>query len=127
MDSTAIKSWIEAHGEEVFSRSSGPGGQHVNKTSTRVQLSIDTALLEGVSEGERLRLPARLMVVVQDERSQLTNREIAVERMVERIAKALHREKPRRKTKPTKASQERRLTAKKITSSNKQNRIVRDE
>jgi len=127
MDPTAIKSWIEAHGEEVFSRSSGPGGQHVNKTSTRVQLSIDTALLEGVSDDERLRLPARMMVVVQDERSQLTNREIAVERMVERITKALHREKPRRKTKPTKASKERRLTAKKITSSNKQNRIVRDE
>lgn len=127
MDPLAIQSWIEAHGEEVFSRASGPGGQHVNKTSTRVQLSIDTASLEGVSEEERSRLPTRMMVVVQDERSQLTNREIAVQRMLERIAKALHREKPRKKTKPTKASKERRLTAKKITSSNKRNRIVGDE
>lgn len=127
MDSEAIKTWIETHGEEVFSRSSGPGGQHVNKTSTRVQLSVDTALLEGVSEDERARLPGRMQVVVQDERSQLTNRQIAVERMLERIAKALHREKPRRKTKPTKASKERRLTAKKITSSNKRNRTVSED
>ena len=108
-------------------RASGAGGQHVNKTSTRVQLWVDTALLDGVTEEERLRLPNRMMVVVQDERSQLTNREIAVERMVERITSALHREKPRRKTKPTKASQERRLTQKKATSTNKRNRIVHDE
>jgi ribosome-associated protein len=127
MDSEAIRTWIETNGEEAFSRSSGPGGQHVNKTSSRVQLSIDTALLPGVSDDERTRLPARMMVVVQDERSQLTNREIAVDRMLERITKALHREKPRRKTKPTKASKERRLTAKKITSSTKRNRVVHDD
>jgi len=127
MDANAIRTWIEVHGEEVFSRSSGPGGQHVNKTSTRVQLSIDTTLLPGITEDERARLPTRMQVAVQDERSQLTNREIAVERMLERIVLALHREKPRRKTKPTKASKERRLTAKKATSSNKRNRIVHDD
>ena len=127
MDAEAIKVWIETNGEEVFSRSSGPGGQHVNKTSTRVQLSIDTALLQGITDDERTRLPATMTVAVQDERSQLANREIAVERMVERIAQALHREKPRRKTKPTKASKERRLTAKKAISTNKQNRIVRED
>ena len=127
MDAEAIKVWIEAHGEEIFSRSSGPGGQHVNKTSSRVQLTIDTALLAGISELERERLPATLRVVVQDERSQLTNRELAVERMLERIAKSLHRDKPRRKTKPTKASKERRLTAKKVASTNKRNRVISDE
>ena len=127
MDAETIRAWIRAHGEEAFSRSSGPGGQHVNKTSTRVQLWVDTTILEGVTEEERLRLPSRMLVVVQDERSQLTNRELAVERMIERITKALHRERPRRKTKPTKASQERRLTAKKAVSSTKRNRIVRDE
>jgi ribosome-associated protein len=127
MDAEAIRAWILANGEEAFSRSSGPGGQNVNKTSTRVQLSLDTALLQGVSEDERARLPARMRVVVQDERSQLTNREIALERMLERIAKALHREKPRRKTKPTKASNQRRLTAKKVVSTNKRNRSVSDE
>jgi ribosome-associated protein len=127
MDSEVIRTWIEAHGEEVFSRSSGPGGQHVNKTSSRVQLTIDTSLLQGITEEERVRLPATMMVAVQDDRSQFTNREIAVERMLERIVQALHRDKPRRKTKPTKASKERRLTAKKATSSNKRNRIVSDD
>lgn len=127
MDLDAVRAYILAHGEEVFSRSSGPGGQHVNKTSSRVQLSITTAELEGVTEEERLRLPARMMVVVQDERSQFTNREVAVERMLERLAKALHRDKPRRKTKPTRASQERRLAAKKVAQSHRRNRSVGDD
>ena len=127
MDRDVIKQWIETHGEEIFSRSSGPGGQHVNKTSTRVQLSIEVAALQGISEDERARLPDRLMVVVQDERSQLTNREIAVARMLERLEKALHRDKPRRKTRPTKASKERRLTAKKVSASHRQNRRIGDE
>jgi len=127
MDAETIRSWIQTNGQEIFSRSSGPGGQHVNKTSTRVQLSIETALLPGVSDEERARLPTRMRVAVQDERSQLTNREIAVERLLEKIAQALHREKPRRATKPTKASNQRRLTAKKIASSNKRNRNVSDD
>lgn len=122
MDSQEIRAWIARHGEEVFSRSSGPGGQHVNKTSTRVRLSIETAQLAGVSDEERARLPERMAVVVQDERSQFTNREVAVERLVQRIAQALHREAPRHKTKPTKASRERRLTAKKRTSDLKRGR-----
>lgn len=127
MDTNAVREWIALHGEEVFSRSSGPGGQHVNKTSSRVQLSVDTGVLEGITDDERSRLPARMTVVVQDERSQFTNREIAVDRMVERLVQALHRDKPRRKTKPTKASQERRLTAKKISSGHRNNRRITED
>lgn len=137
MDLDAVKKWIELNGEETFSRSSGPGGQNVNKTSTKALLRISIKELGGVSEEERLRLLVRLrskltaegdlVVQAQDERSQLMNRELAVERVLQTLVQGLHREKPRRKTKPTKASKERRLVAKKITSHTKQNRIVRDE
>ncbi|MEI8095142.1 MAG: aminoacyl-tRNA hydrolase [Spirochaetales bacterium] len=127
MDHEVVRRYLAEQGELLFSRSSGPGGQHVNKTASRVQLSVDTALLPGVSDEERLRLPGRMQVAVQDERSQLTNREIAVDRLLERIVKALHRDKPRRKTKPTKASKERRLTAKKIGSTHRQNRRITED
>ena len=137
MDAEALRKWIEDHGEETFSRSSGPGGQNVNKVSTKALLRVPLGSLEGVTEGERLRLfdklknklttEGDLVIQAQDERSQLLNRELAVERMVHTIVQALHREKPRKKTKPTKASKERRLTAKKITSTTKRNRLVRDE
>ena len=127
MDALDVRAYLEAHGELLFSRSSGPGGQHVNKTSSRVQLAVNTVDLPGLSELEHSRLPVRMMVVVQDERSQFSNRELAIVRMLERLAKALHRDKPRRKTKPTRASQERRLSAKKVSSTHKQNRRVTDE
>ena len=137
MDAEAVRKWIEDHGEETFSRSSGPGGQNVNKVSTKALLRVPLGSLEGVTEGERLRLfdklknklttEGDLVIQAQDERSQLLNRELAVERMVHTIVQALHREKPRKKTKPTKASKERRLTAKKITSTTKRNRLVSDD
>ena len=137
MDVQAVRQWIEDHGEVSFSRSSGPGGQNVNKVSTKALLRISLRDLEGVSEEERFRLFQKLQgkltaegdlqVQVQDERSQLLNREIAVERILQTLAEALHRDKPRRKTKPTKASKERRLTAKKMTSSHKRNRIVGED
>jgi len=137
MDVPAVRKWIEDHGEETFSRSSGPGGQNVNKVSTKALLRVSLAAVEGITDEERLRLQDKLknkltsegdlVVQVQDERSQLLNRELAVERMVDTLVRALHREKPRRKTKPTKASKERRLTAKKIASTTKRNRVVRDE
>ena len=90
-------------------------------------MAVNTVDLPGLSELEHSRLPVRMMVVVQDERSQFSNRELAIVRMLERLAKALHRDKPRRKTKPTRASQERRLSAKKVSSTHKQNRRVTDE
>ena len=137
MDVQVVRQWIGDHGEVSFSRSSGPGGQNVNKVSTKALLRISLRNLEGISEEERFRLFQKLQgkltaegdlqVQVQDERSQLLNREIAVERILHTLVQALHREKPRRKTKPTKASKERRLTAKKMTSQHKGNRVVRDD
>jgi ribosome-associated protein len=127
LDAELVRRYLAEHGELMFSRSSGPGGQHVNKTSSRVQLAVDTAELDGVTDDEKARLPVRVMVTVQDERSQFANREIAIERLVEKLAKALHRDKPRRKTKPTRASHERRLTAKKIGSTHRQNRKITED
>jgi ribosome-associated protein len=137
MDQEAVRKWIEDHGEETFSRSSGPGGQNVNKTSTKALLRVSIRDLGGISDEERARLLVKLagkltadgdlVVQAQDERSQVMNRELAVERVVATLVQGLHRDKPRRKTKPTRASQERRLTAKKVASSHKRNRSVRDE
>ncbi len=137
MDAQAVRRWIEVNGEISFSRSSGPGGQNVNKVNTKSLLRISVAALEGITEDERQRLLVKLagkltsegdlLVQVQDERSQLLNRELAVERILQTIAEGLHRDKPRRKTKPTKASKERRLTAKKAASSHRRNRLVGED
>ena len=117
--------------ELMFSRSSGPGGQNVNKVNSRTQLKIALTDLEGLSEDERSLLLAKLQsrlvdgalqITVQDERSQLLNRELAIGRALAIIVESLHVPKVRRKTKPTKASKERRLTAKKSTSIHKANR-----
>jgi len=134
MDPVQVRRSIEAHGQESFSRSSGPGGQNVNKVSTKVLLRIDLTKLEGVSEADLQRLKEKLssrltpegelQIQVQDDRSQAANRETAVGRLTDLIVRALHREKPRRKTKPTRASQERRITAKKIASGHRTNRRI---
>jgi ribosome-associated protein len=137
MDVPAVRKWIEVNGVEAFSRSSGPGGQNVNKVSTKALLRVSLVALEGVTDEERARLLAKLgaklttegelIVQVQDERSQLLNRELAVERVMHTIEAALHRPKPRRKTKPTKASNQRRLAAKKAASQILRNRRVNDD
>ncbi len=137
MDVALIRRSIEDLGEETFSRSSGPGGQNVNKVSSKALLRMNLTQLLGVTDEERVRLAGKLqtrlnaegelVLQAQDERSQLLNRELAVNRMVALIVAALHRDKPRRKTKPTKASQERRLTAKKIGSTHRQNRRVTED
>jgi len=99
------------------SRSSGPGGQHANVTASRVEVLLDVASAPGLSDAQRARVIGRLGPVVraiaQENRSQLRNRELALERLEERLRQALHVERPRRPTKPTKGSKVRRVDAKK--------------
>jgi ribosome-associated protein len=99
-----------------FSRSSGPGGQHAQKTETRVEATFDveasTALTPAQKERVVRRAGAILRAVAQDERSQARNRELAIERLVAALREALKVERSRRPTKPTTASRERRLEAK---------------
>jgi ribosome-associated protein len=109
-----------------FTPSGGPGGQHANKVSTRVELRFDVAGSPSLGPRQRARLNERvgpeLRVVADDERSQLRNRQLAVERFRDRMAAALHVEKPRRPTRPSRAAKERRLTAKRQLSERKRNR-----
>ncbi len=94
-----------------FSPSGGPGGQHANKVATRVELRFDVAGSPSLGPRQRARLLERLgpelRVVADDERSQLRNRQLATERFRERLAAALRVDKPRRPTRPTRASKER--------------------
>jgi ribosome-associated protein len=99
-----------------FSRSSGPGGQHAQKSDTRVEASFDVEASSALSEAQKRRVVAKagpvLRAVAQDERSQWRNRELATERLVESLREALKVQRRRRPTKPTKASRERRLEQK---------------
>jgi ribosome-associated protein len=98
------------------SRSSGPGGQHANVTASRVEAIFDVLGSPSLGEAQRARVLARvgprLVAIAQDERSQARNRELALARLSERLAQALTPPKPRRPTRPTAASRERRLQAK---------------
>ena len=106
-----------------FSRSSGPGGQHANTAETRVEASLDVPATEALTDAQKRRVIARagpvLRAVAQDERSQLRNRELAVERVVEQLRQALKVERRRVATKPTAAARERRLESKRRRSSTK--------
>jgi ribosome-associated protein len=90
------------------SRSSGPGGQHANKAETRVEALFDVAASPSLTDAQRRRVFAKvgpvLRAVAQDERSQLRNRELAVERLVERLREALRVERRRVPTKPSAAA-----------------------
>ena len=99
------------------SRSSGPGGQHANVTASRVEASFDVAASETLSDAQRARISAKLgprvTASAQDTRSQHRNRELALERLASRLSHALEVRRPRTKTRPTRASQKRRVDAKK--------------
>jgi ribosome-associated protein len=113
-------------------RSSGAGGQHVNKTSSRVQMSWDVAASVALDESQRERVRRKLAsrltddgvltVNVSDTRSQHRNREIAAERINDIVRKALAVPKKRKATRPTRAAREARLDSKKLHSRKKQNR-----
>jgi len=105
--------------EWKFSASGGPGGQHANKASTRVDLVWPIVTAECLNEAQRGRLTAKfgdaVRISVDDERSQLRNRQIARERLAERVAAALQPVRKRRKTKPSRRAKQRRLDEKKRT------------
>jgi ribosome-associated protein len=107
-----------------FSRSSGPGGQHAQKTETRVEAIFDLEASTALTPVQKARVRRRagtvLRAVAQDERSQARNRELAVERLVAALRDALKVERRRRPTKPTSASRERRLEQKRRRSETKQ-------
>ena len=98
------------------SRSSGPGGQHAQMSSTRVEALFDVEASEALTDTQKKRVVGRagpvLRAVAQDERSQLRNRELAVERLVEKLRTALAVPRTRVPTKRTKAGNERRLEGK---------------
>ena len=105
-----------------FARSSGPGGQHVNRSATQVELLFDVASSPSLDEVQRQRVLTKLQsridkegvlhLVSQETRSQLRNREEVVERFRELMREALHVPKSRRPTRPTRAARERRLEEK---------------
>ena len=106
-----------------FSRSSGPGGQHANTAETRVEAILDVEASSALTETQKRRVVAKagstLRSVAQDERSQLRNRQLAVERLVDQLREALKVPRRRIATKPTKASREKRLESKKRRSETK--------
>lgn len=127
-----LKASLEREVRFDFARSSGPGGQNVNKTSTKAIARVSLEALEGLSEAERDRVRSRLagrltmegelVVYAQDERSQVLNRAAALARLEALVVKAAHRPKERRPTSPTRASRERRLARKKARSEIKRGR-----
>jgi ribosome-associated protein len=108
------------------SRSAGPGGQHANVTESRVEVSFDIATSASLPEWARERLMERLgeraSAVAQEQRSQLRNREVAIERLAKRLQDALARPPQRRATRPSRAARERRLQEKRKASERKSTR-----
>ena len=121
-----LKPWIEAR----FSRSSGPGGQNVNRVATRTTLLLDFEECRAVADADkslirkrlrtRLARDGRLRVVSQRARTQAGNRALAEARLVELLEQATERQKARRRTRPTAGSRERRMREKQRRSDTKQ-------
>jgi ribosome-associated protein len=108
------------------SRSSGPGGQHANVTASRIEavFEVDESRALGPADRERLkaRCGPRVTAVAQDARSQARNRELALERLQERIAGGLRVAKKRRQTRPSRAARQRRLEKKRQVGQRKKER-----
>ncbi|WP_022871086.1 alternative ribosome rescue aminoacyl-tRNA hydrolase ArfB [Yaniella halotolerans] len=116
---------------EQFSHASGPGGQGVNTTNSRVQLSLDIATTTALDDKQRqralrelhTRLAGTVLIIdAAEHRSQWRNRKAARERLSTLLRDAVIPQRPRKRTKPTRGSQRRRLKAKRIRSEVKQNR-----
>jgi ribosome-associated protein len=106
-----------------YARSRGPGGQHAQKSETRVEAILDVEASSALTDAQKRRVITKagpvLRAIAQDERSQARNRELAVERVVDQLREALRVERPRRPTKPTARSRERRLEGKRRRSQTK--------
>ncbi len=109
--------------EVRFTPSGGPGGQHANRSATRVELRLDLTRCGGLSDHQRRRvidrLGAEVRVVADDERSQIRNRALAEKRLAAKLADALRVERPRRATRPSRGAVERRISTKKHRSETK--------
>ena len=108
------------------SRSSGPGGQHANVTASRVEAVFDVERSQTLDDQQRMRLLERLgpviTAVAQDTRGQARNRELALQRLAQKIAGGLRVQRKRRPTRPTRAAKQRRLEQKRRTGERKKNR-----
>lgn len=108
------------------SRSSGPGGQHANVTASRIEATFDVEASAALSDTQKQRiiskLGPRVVAIAQDERSQAQNRELALERLAERLTAALYVPPARRPTRPTRASVERRHEDKRLQAERKRRR-----
>lgn len=106
-----------------YETSGGAGGQHANRSHTRVEVTFDAEVSPSLSAAQRARILTQLGAVVgagaADTRSQARNRELALERLGKKLAAALHVDPPRRPTRPTTASTQRRLDAKRRTGERK--------
>ena len=138
MSTIAITSDVSIQADElsvVFSRSSGPGGQNVNKVSTRATVLFDVALSPSLTDEQKRKIRERLATRVsgegvlrvssQRERSQSANRAAAEARLIELLREALAEQPPRRPTRVPRAARERRVAAKKLHGARKRDRGAR--